>query len=153
VHKRIFTPAGQVALEKISGDSDPLQVDPIAAHRFLFGRAVLHGIHLLLSAVDDYVRDTIAPLALRSIKVRFLRPVAVNEAVHWSVLAKQESPQAGCILNPASISRAYRARRKLSRRAIQNCFTSTGGKWKFGLAPTSARWRMSKRGASGTNWL
>jgi acyl dehydratase/NADP-dependent 3-hydroxy acid dehydrogenase YdfG len=90
MRKRIFTATDQVAFEKISGDNNPLHMDPVAARRFLFGRTVVHGIHLLLWALDDYLRDIIAPLALRSIKVQFLRPIAVGEPVHWSLAAKQD---------------------------------------------------------------
>ncbi len=90
MHNRIFTAADQVAFERLSGDNNPLHMDPIAARRLLFGRPVVHGIHLLLWALDDYLRDSSKPFSLGSLKVQFLRPVGVGEAVQQSVIAEQD---------------------------------------------------------------
>jgi acyl dehydratase len=87
---RTFTNADQIAFERLSGDTNPLHMDPIAARRLLFGRPVVHGIHLVLWAVDDYLRVSSERFLLRSIKVQFLRPVGVGEAVDSSIVAKQD---------------------------------------------------------------
>src|SRR5438132_12900814 len=89
MHSRTFTSADQSAFEKLSGDNNPLHMDPVAARRFLFGRSVVHGIHLVLWALDDYLGVGAGPFALRSIKAQFLRPVGVDEAVCSSVVRKQ----------------------------------------------------------------
>lgn len=87
MHNRVFTTADQLAFAKLSGDNNPLHMDPIAARRLLFGRPVVHGIHLLLWALDTYIRDTAVPVALRSVRAQFLRPVGVNEGVSFSIAA------------------------------------------------------------------
>ena len=71
MHSRTFSSADQVAFEKLSGDNNPLHMDAVAARRFLFGRPVVHGIHLVLWALDDW--DGVAPFTLRAIKAQFLR--------------------------------------------------------------------------------
>ncbi|HNC74922.1 MAG TPA: MaoC/PaaZ C-terminal domain-containing protein, partial [Elusimicrobiota bacterium] len=38
----------QNAFARLSGDANPLHVDPAAARRLLFGRAVVHGVHGVL---------------------------------------------------------------------------------------------------------
>jgi NADP-dependent 3-hydroxy acid dehydrogenase YdfG len=90
MHSRTFTSADQVAFEELSGDNNPLHMDPVAARRFLFGRSVVHGIHLVLWALDDYARDGVAPFTLRAIKAQFLRPVGVEEVVCYSIAGRQD---------------------------------------------------------------
>src|ERR1041385_3407794 len=81
VTERVFTSADQEAFALFSGDNNPLHMDPVAARRYLFGRPVVHGIHLVLWALDDQVRRSDSAAALQSLKVQFMRPVGVNEAV------------------------------------------------------------------------
>ena len=58
--RRRFQAADQDAFAHLSGDHNPLHVDPVAARRLIFGGPVVHGIHLLLWALDAFVR----PLSL-----------------------------------------------------------------------------------------
>jgi hypothetical protein len=81
---RKFTGADQVAFEELSGDNNPLHIDPVAARRLIFGRAIVHGIHLVLWALDEHLRERVSPLAIGSIKAQFLRPVGVEEEVQCS---------------------------------------------------------------------
>ena len=90
MHSRTFTIADQVAFEKLSGDNNPLHMDAVAARRLLFGRPVVHGIHLVLWALDDYASDGVAPSTLRAIKAQFLRPVGVEETVRYSITGRTD---------------------------------------------------------------
>ena len=42
---RIFTLADQIAFAELSGDNNPLHLDPVVARRTLFGQPIVHGVH------------------------------------------------------------------------------------------------------------
>ena len=44
----------QASFAAVSGDSNPIHLDPLAARRSLAGGAVVHGIHALLWALDSW---------------------------------------------------------------------------------------------------
>jgi acyl dehydratase len=81
---RKFTFADQVAFKELSGDNNPLHMDRVAARRYIFGRPVVHGVHLVLWALDEHMRQCVPPMALESIKAQFMRPVGVEEEVQYS---------------------------------------------------------------------
>jgi hypothetical protein len=60
------------------------------ARRFLFGRPVVHGIHLVLWALNDYARNGVAPFSFRAIKAEFLRPIGVGENARCSIARSQD---------------------------------------------------------------
>jgi len=92
---RTFTFADQADFAALSGDTNPLHLDPLAARRLLFGRAIVHGVHLLLWALDERVGATGLDRSLRSIKVQFTRPVGVNERVEcrWKRVADTDEAE------------------------------------------------------------
>ena len=49
---RRFTINDQRDFAQLSGDWNPIHVDPIQARRLLFGEPVVHGIHLVLWALE-----------------------------------------------------------------------------------------------------
>jgi NAD(P)-dependent dehydrogenase (short-subunit alcohol dehydrogenase family) len=83
--QRTFTLGDQRAFARLSGDFNPLHVDPLAARRFLFGAPVVHGVHAVLWALDQWLGDQPGPGALRSLRAVFRRPVAVGESVRYTV--------------------------------------------------------------------
>ena len=82
---RTFTSADQIAFAELSGDNNPLHIDPIAARRLLFGSPVVHGIHALLWGLDCYLENKAEGLELRSINAVFSKPIKVGEAVSLSL--------------------------------------------------------------------
>lgn len=67
------------AFAAVSGDWNPLHVDPNVARRSPFGRPVVHGIMLVLRSLELWCEHAGA-MRLRSIHVRFLAPVCVGDA-------------------------------------------------------------------------
>ena len=82
---RNFSMADQFAFASLSGDYNKLHVDEIAARRFLFGRPAVHGIHLVLFALDEWTKSRKQPFALVSLKVNFRKPLLVGQDVRLQI--------------------------------------------------------------------
>jgi hypothetical protein len=69
----------------LSGDYNPLHVDPVVARRTLVGGRAVHGIHQALSALEallEYLDTQNRPhLAVVGFKAQFLKPVLVGDIV------------------------------------------------------------------------
>ena len=50
--KRSFDIDDQIAFAEISGDYNPLHLDKIVARRSMFGDVIVHGMHLVLWALN-----------------------------------------------------------------------------------------------------
>lgn len=89
------------AFALLSGDFNPLHVDPLYARRLQFGGMVVHGVHHMLRAWNMVV-DELIPLhnrALTSIRVRLPGPVKYNEEITVSVTIAQEGHRAQIVGN------------------------------------------------------
>jgi NADP-dependent 3-hydroxy acid dehydrogenase YdfG len=96
-----FTLADQLAFAKLSGDYNPIHVDPVVARRNLFGRLVVHGIHSVLWALNQWLKTVQAPVRLTRIQANFIKPIFLEEEItylettdqpHW-VLIELYSPR------------------------------------------------------------
>ncbi|MCC6126038.1 MAG: SDR family NAD(P)-dependent oxidoreductase [Pirellulales bacterium] len=63
---------------RLSGDFNPLHVDPLFARRTLYGEPVVHGVHLALWALEAWLADRPRPAALGELKARFHKPVPLE---------------------------------------------------------------------------
>jgi MaoC like domain len=77
---KVFDSEAQVQFARLSGDWNPLHVDPIAARRTQFGRPLVHGVHLLLWALEQGL-DATDRASLARISCSFSGHVGVDEAV------------------------------------------------------------------------
>src|ERR1700723_1360603 len=77
---RSFTMACQRSFAELSGDRNPVHVDPLTAPRSLLGGVAVHGIHRLLWARDELAagRDLRGFARLR---MQFERGVVVGDPV------------------------------------------------------------------------
>jgi hypothetical protein len=71
LHRRIFTEQDQARFASFSGDSNPMHMDALAARRTQAGAPVVHGVHLLLWALDQYAARHPMPGAPVSLQARF----------------------------------------------------------------------------------
>lgn len=88
---RIFTLDDQIAFAKLSGDSNPMHIDAIAARRTMFGAPVVHGIHGVLYALDRWLETTRSQVEFCSIKATFYKPIKVGDEVQLDILQEGEA--------------------------------------------------------------
>ncbi|HIQ19342.1 MAG TPA: hypothetical protein EYH41_15410 [Novosphingobium capsulatum] len=77
---KAFSLEDQHAFARLSGDANPIHVDPLAARRLQFGEPVVHGVHILLRALDGFWAQAGAPRALAGVQAVFLRPLRLGRA-------------------------------------------------------------------------
>jgi len=78
---RRFSSADQEAFARLSGDINPIHMDPLAARRSVVGAVVVHGVHIVLWALDVLARSKFGPPGLTRLEVRFLKPVYLGDEV------------------------------------------------------------------------
>ncbi|UCD79426.1 MAG: SDR family NAD(P)-dependent oxidoreductase [Desulfobacterales bacterium] len=88
--ERVFTPDDQLAFAKLSGDYNPLHLDPVLARRLLYGCQVVHGLHALLWGLDDHLGSWTQPLELRTVKANFQAAIGVGQKVRCLVTQQDE---------------------------------------------------------------
>lgn len=83
---RSFTLADQKDFAQLSGDWNPMHVDRVAARRLLFGGVVVHGVHALLWALEQFLADCSDSLgSLTALQVFFNRPLRLGDQVQCYV--------------------------------------------------------------------
>ncbi|MBM3531392.1 MAG: hypothetical protein FJX62_25250 [Alphaproteobacteria bacterium] len=79
---RRFTQEDQDGFAALSGDHNPLHVDAIAARRTIFGNQVVHGMHVLLWALDRLGEGFGSGFrSLRVLDAAFRKPVTLHRDV------------------------------------------------------------------------
>ena len=85
--RRCFTADLQKAFSLLSGDYNPIHVDPVAARRTLAGGQVVHGIHQALAAMEivlAHLPQQDSPgRAITGLTALFQKPVLVGETVSF----------------------------------------------------------------------
>ena len=77
--KRVFGLFDQTAFARLSGDRNPMHVDPVQARRMLFGAPVVHGVHLVMWALERLCLGLNGPHRLDALKAGFEKPVLVED--------------------------------------------------------------------------
>jgi NAD(P)-dependent dehydrogenase (short-subunit alcohol dehydrogenase family) len=83
---RRFTLDDQLEFAEISGDWNPLHVDPIAARRTIYGDVVVHGIHVLLWALECLAQLSSEKRGLSNLNTKFKRQVHLGELISCKLL-------------------------------------------------------------------
>src|SRR5258708_4271045 len=88
--QRAFSYTDQKRFAAISGDHNPMHVDPLKARRTQAGAPVVHGINLLLWALDSFKDAHPGLPPLRHLRTHFNKFVFLNEQV--DVMLTQREP-------------------------------------------------------------
>lgn len=78
---RSFTMDDQQRFAHLSGDRNPLHMDPVAARRTQAGAPVVHGLHTLLWCIDQCAAQYPDLPPIGSVKIRFDRLLHLGETV------------------------------------------------------------------------
>jgi len=81
VAERDFVAADQESFAAVSGDRNPIHMDPVVARRTLAGFPVVHGIHALLWGLDSLFRSVPKLTPVASIQVSFEKMIYVGDRV------------------------------------------------------------------------
>lgn len=111
---RCFSDADQQAFAKASGDFNPMHVDAIAARRLLSGRQVVHGVHVLLEALNRW--RPVTSCRPNSLRCSFDHPVSVGDEVEF----RQRDDAAGETVLQACVGGVVCADIRISMLALAN---------------------------------
>jgi acyl dehydratase len=81
----------QAWFAQLSGDNNPLQMDPIAARRTQAGVPVVHGLHTLLWCIDQFADRYPDLPPIGNVKIRFDRLLRLGETV-TCIVTRVDSP-------------------------------------------------------------
>lgn len=87
---RTFTEDDQQRFAALSGDVNPMHMDPLAARRVLFGAPVVHGVHTALWMLNEVGRQRPEAGRVKELQARFAKPIRVGDAVTLDVDSRSE---------------------------------------------------------------
>ena len=88
IGEKIFTGEDQELFAEISRDRNPMHMDPIAARRLITGHQVVHGIHIMLTAIEYWQNEKAAYPG--TITCSFNNPVSLGEKIVFTQTAEAD---------------------------------------------------------------
>ncbi len=81
------------AFAELSGDYNPLHVDPVYSRRLQFGKPVIHGIHHLLRACENVFQQCpdFSPFQFTKLNATFPNPVSVGELIEYEAQLAEDA--------------------------------------------------------------
>jgi acyl dehydratase len=86
---KIFDTSGQILFGSLSGDCNPIHMDPVAARRTQAGKVVVHGIHAILWALDKLVEVGALTEKIVALKVQFTNFMHVGSQLDLRLLRQE----------------------------------------------------------------
>jgi NAD(P)-dependent dehydrogenase (short-subunit alcohol dehydrogenase family) len=85
---KTFDSDDQAYFARLSGDFNPMHMDPLVARRTQAGAAVVHGIHAVLWSLDRLVEFGLVEGGIAGLKVQFAKFIPVGSAVHLKLVRR-----------------------------------------------------------------
>ena len=82
----IFTSENVGAFARLSGDFNPLHIDPVYARRTLYGSKVVHGIFIGLQALECFAENRKKNFTLKKFKATFNKPSFVGNVTSFDMM-------------------------------------------------------------------
>jgi len=105
IGERIFTASDQLRFAAASGDFNPLHLDPVFARRTMFGQPIVHGIHLVLWALDRCAAVGHSLASASALSVKFPKPLFLDEAVVLTTAQDGARMVLDCVSDEATLCR------------------------------------------------
>jgi hypothetical protein len=86
-----FSLDDQIDFAKLSGDYNPVHIDSVKARRTCFGHPVVHGLHVLLWALEVLVASKPDILRLVSLRTYFNQSIGLGEIVQFILKSEDET--------------------------------------------------------------
>lgn len=78
---KTFSQTDQLRFAALSGDVNPMHMDPVAARRLITGRQVVHGVHAMLTGLEQWSGS--AGASPSKIACDFVNPICVGDRVDF----------------------------------------------------------------------
>jgi len=88
---KCFDLEDQRRFASLSGDYNPLHLDPVYSRRLLFGCPVVHGVHMVLYALERFLEGRSSPLALKHLKAEFNHPLPLGKPFRMEIIAADDA--------------------------------------------------------------
>lgn len=88
-----------ICFAKLSGDFNPIHIDPVYSRRLLFGETIVHGLHVVLLAINEFAKKA-APSdeVLKELKVKFLKAIVTESCFKVKIIRHKLSVYEAIIL-------------------------------------------------------
>jgi acyl dehydratase len=100
----LFDTASQRRFAEVSGDWNPIHIDPVAARRTQAGALLVHGMHCALRCLNSFAKSAPALTSILKLTIKFEKPAYVGDRIDF-VLVRHTGDQIflaaevqGCVL-------------------------------------------------------
>src|SRR6267154_85285 len=87
---KTFDSSDQVFFARLSGDFNPIHMDPLAARRTQAGAAVVHGMHAVLWSLDRLAESGAVKGGIAGLKVQFAQFIPVGSEVGLAIRRRDD---------------------------------------------------------------